>query len=87
MVAFCGSFRASPAEKRTVLVAALKTLLLPARFSTVPTVAIQLTILGSGSGGNSAYVETDETRILIDAGFSAGKSVSGWPASAGRRRV
>lgn len=37
----------------------------------MPAVAIQLTILGSGSGGNSAYVETDETRILIDAGFSA----------------
>lgn len=29
-----------------------------------------LTILGSGSGGNCAYVETGETRILIDAGFS-----------------
>lgn len=32
--------------------------------------AVQLTILGSGSGGNCAYLETDETRILIDAGFS-----------------
>ena len=31
---------------------------------------VQLTILGSGSGGNCAYLETDETRILIDAGFS-----------------
>ncbi len=31
---------------------------------------VRLTILGSGSAGNSAYVETDETRILIDAGFS-----------------
>ena len=31
---------------------------------------VRLTILGSGSGGNCAYVETDETRILIDAGFS-----------------
>jgi phosphoribosyl 1,2-cyclic phosphodiesterase len=29
-----------------------------------------LTILGSGSAGNCAYVETEETRILIDAGFS-----------------
>lgn len=29
-----------------------------------------LTILGSGSGGNCAYVETDQARILIDAGFS-----------------
>lgn len=31
---------------------------------------VRLTILGSGSGGNCAYVETDETRILVDAGFS-----------------
>ena len=28
------------------------------------------TILGSGSAGNCAYLETDEARILIDAGFS-----------------
>jgi len=33
-------------------------------------VPVRLTILGSGSAGNCAYVETDETRILIDAGFS-----------------
>ena len=32
--------------------------------------AVRLTILGSGSSGNCAYVETDETRVLIDAGFS-----------------
>lgn len=32
--------------------------------------AVRLTILGSGSAGNCAYVETDETRVLIDAGFS-----------------
>ena len=32
--------------------------------------AAQLTILGSGSGGNCAYLETAETRLLIDAGFS-----------------
>ena len=32
--------------------------------------AVQLTILGSGSGGNCAYLETEETRLLIDAGFS-----------------
>lgn len=31
---------------------------------------VRLTILGSGSAGNCAYVETDETRVLIDAGFS-----------------
>jgi phosphoribosyl 1,2-cyclic phosphodiesterase len=33
-------------------------------------VAVQLTILGSGSAGNCAYFETDQTRILIDAGLS-----------------
>ncbi len=33
-------------------------------------VPVCVTILGSGSAGNCAYVETDETRILIDAGFS-----------------
>jgi phosphoribosyl 1,2-cyclic phosphodiesterase len=33
-------------------------------------VAVQLTILGSGSGGNCTYLETPETRLLIDAGFS-----------------
>lgn len=33
--------------------------------------AVNLTILGSGSGGNCAYLETDQARILIDAGFSA----------------
>lgn len=31
---------------------------------------VQLTILGSGSSGNCAYLEADETRLLIDAGFS-----------------
>jgi phosphoribosyl 1,2-cyclic phosphodiesterase len=33
-------------------------------------VPVRLTILGSGSAGNCAYVETDEARLLIDAGFS-----------------
>jgi len=33
-------------------------------------VPVRLTILGSGSSGNSAYFETDEARILVDAGFS-----------------
>lgn len=32
--------------------------------------AVKLTILGSGSSGNCAYVETDESRVLVDAGFS-----------------
>ncbi len=31
---------------------------------------VRLTILGSGSAGNCAYLETDKARILIDAGFS-----------------
>ena len=31
---------------------------------------VRLTILGSGSSGNCAYLETDEARIFIDAGFS-----------------
>jgi len=33
-------------------------------------VPVHLTILGSGSSGNCAYLETEETRLLIDAGFS-----------------
>ena len=32
--------------------------------------AIKFTILGSGSSGNCAYLETAECRLLIDAGFS-----------------
>jgi phosphoribosyl 1,2-cyclic phosphodiesterase len=32
--------------------------------------AVQFTILGSGSGGNCAYLETEQTRILVDVGFS-----------------
>ncbi len=32
--------------------------------------SVHLTILGSGSAGNCAYLETAETRLLIDAGFS-----------------
>lgn len=31
---------------------------------------VSLTILGSGSAGNCAYIETSQTRLLIDAGFS-----------------
>jgi phosphoribosyl 1,2-cyclic phosphodiesterase len=33
-------------------------------------VPVRLTILGSGSAGNCAYLETAQSRILIDAGFS-----------------
>lgn len=32
--------------------------------------SVELTILGSGSGGNAAYIECGETRILVDAGLS-----------------
>ena len=32
--------------------------------------SVQFTILGSGSAGNCAYLETAEARILVDAGFS-----------------
>ncbi|MGB0582396.1 MAG: MBL fold metallo-hydrolase, partial [Limisphaerales bacterium] len=35
---------------------------------------MQFTILGSGSTGNCAYLETDDVRLLIDAGFS-GKQI------------
>lgn len=34
-------------------------------------VSVQLTILGSGSKGNCAYLETNQTKLLIDAGLSA----------------
>lgn len=33
--------------------------------------SVQFTILGSGSGGNCAYLETPSARLLVDAGFSA----------------
>ena len=32
--------------------------------------SVQFTILGSGSAGNCAYLETPHTRLLIDAGLS-----------------
>jgi phosphoribosyl 1,2-cyclic phosphodiesterase len=34
-------------------------------------VSARLTILASGSSGNCAYLETDDARLLIDAGLSA----------------
>ena len=46
-------------------------------------VAVKLTILGSGSAGNCAYLETDETRLLIDAGLS-GRQIRERLASIGR---
>ncbi|HYG23240.1 MAG TPA: MBL fold metallo-hydrolase [Verrucomicrobiae bacterium] len=44
---------------------------------------MQFTILGSGSAGNCAYLETPETRVLIDCGFSA-KQIRQRLASIGR---
>lgn len=32
--------------------------------------SVKFTILGSGSAGNCAYLETDNSRVLVDAGFS-----------------
>ena len=32
---------------------------------------LRFTILGSGSSGNCAYLETEQVRLLVDAGFSA----------------
>ena len=32
--------------------------------------ATRITVLGSGSSGNCTYIETDSTRILVDAGLS-----------------
>jgi phosphoribosyl 1,2-cyclic phosphodiesterase len=46
-------------------------------------VAVRLTILGSGSGGNCAYLETNQVRILIDAGFS-GRQIRQRLATIGR---
>ncbi len=44
---------------------------------------VQITILGSGSSGNCTYVETAETRLLVDAGFS-GRQVRQRLAEIGR---
>jgi phosphoribosyl 1,2-cyclic phosphodiesterase len=44
---------------------------------------LRFTILGSGSSGNCAYLETEHTRILVDAGFSA-KQIELRLASIGR---
>jgi phosphoribosyl 1,2-cyclic phosphodiesterase len=44
---------------------------------------VQLTILGSGSSGNCTYLETDEARLLIDAGLS-GRQIRNRLLSIGR---
>ncbi|HEX4342733.1 MAG TPA: MBL fold metallo-hydrolase [Verrucomicrobiae bacterium] len=46
-------------------------------------VSAKLTILGSGSSGNCGYLETAETRLLVDAGFS-GRQIRERLASIGR---
>lgn len=43
----------------------------PPHRPTVAPVPAHLTILASGSSGNCAYLEADETRLLVDAGLSA----------------
>ncbi|MDX2227223.1 MAG: MBL fold metallo-hydrolase [Verrucomicrobiae bacterium] len=44
---------------------------------------LQFTILGSGSSGNCAYIETPRARILVDAGFS-GREIGKRLAEIGR---
>jgi phosphoribosyl 1,2-cyclic phosphodiesterase len=46
--------------------------------------ALRFSILGSGSAGNSALLRTDNTRVLIDAGFSA-KRLAGLLAAHGEK--
>ena len=36
---------------------------------------MRFSVLASGSSGNTCYVETDETRVLIDAGLSCRETV------------
>ena len=36
----------------------------------IPVVGIRITILGSGSAGNCTLIETDTTKLLVDAGLS-----------------
>lgn len=45
--------------------------------------SVRLTILGSGSSGNATFIETDSTRILVDAGFS-GRQITQRLATIGR---
>ena len=46
--------------------------------------AMRFSILGSGSAGNSALLQTDNTRVLVDAGFSA-KRLAGLLEALGER--
>ena len=36
---------------------------------------VRFALLGSGSQGNALLVEADDTRLLLDCGFSAGETV------------
>jgi phosphoribosyl 1,2-cyclic phosphodiesterase len=47
-------------------------------------VGIQISVLGSGSAGNCALVETETTRLLVDAGLSA-RQITQRLASVGRQ--
>lgn len=47
-------------------------------------VSVSFTILGSGSAGNCAYLETRHTRLLLDAGFS-GRQIRARLESIGRK--
>jgi len=49
-------------------------------------VGIQITVLGSGSAGNCTLVETETTRVLVDAGLSA-RQITQRLASVGRQVV
>jgi phosphoribosyl 1,2-cyclic phosphodiesterase len=55
----------------------------PSRILSSAPVPVQFTILGSGSNGNCAYLETDHARLLIDAGFS-GRQIRQRLATIGR---
>ena len=45
---------------------------------------MRFSILGSGSAGNSAFLQTDNARVLVDAGFSA-KRLEGLLAALGEK--
>jgi phosphoribosyl 1,2-cyclic phosphodiesterase len=47
------------------------------QYSNIPVLVMvmRFSVLASGSGGNACYVETDQTRLLIDAGLSCSECV------------
>jgi len=46
----------------------------PGCFHTSNEMSMRFCILGSGSSGNCALLQTEQTRVLVDAGFSARKT-------------